>query len=411
MTREAELRQALNVAFEAAKGYRDRAAKEKRALNSEEEVAWTKAGADVVSLTKLLEEEMRSGDTEKLLQGQPAVKPPVPAGGDEPKADTQKRTAAFYDWVRRGYNGMAEENRSLLIPGKDQEVRALSIASGAAGQYTIPTDLESQVMVAMLSYSGVLQAGPNIITTDGGNPINYPTLNDTANVAEILGENTGVAEQDIAFGQKTIGAYKYSSKMIRVPIELLQDTAVDLENIIRTALAERFGRKYNTDLTTGNGTTAPEGLNTFATLGKTTAGAAAVTSDEILDLIHSVDPAYRDGARLMMNDATLLAVMKLKDSQNQYLFQVSAREGAPSTIHGRRFTINQAMPSMATTNRFMLFCNLNPYYVVRRAMGISMLRLTERYAELGQVAFLAFARMDAKGIDAGGGAIKYMRNA
>jgi HK97 family phage major capsid protein len=198
--------------------------------------------------------------------------------------------------------------------------------------------------------------------------------------------------------------------MIKVPRELLQDSAVDVEALLRSALAERAGRITNEHLTTGDGSTQPQGIVTASTLGKTAAAAVAFTSNEILDLIHSVDPAYRPNARLMFHDTTLKAILQLTDSQNRPLFQPSNRDGAPATVHGYRFSINNDMAVPAAAARFMLFGDFK-YLLFRRAAGFDLLRLNERFAEANQVAFVGFWRMDSKFIDASGGAVKYMRNA
>lgn len=385
---------------------------EKRALNTEEQAAFEKASTDLTNQHKTIEAEERSAEVAAKLAEKQADKEEkrLPGGSDD---DTVKRARdAFGMYIRVGFAGLNDEQRSLISKHRssDPELRALSVVTNTAGQYTVPTEWSDQVVTAMKDYSGVLDAGPTIINTSGGAPIQYPTMNDTANVASIVAENTAVTDLDIAFGAVTIGAYKYTSRMIKIPIELLQDTVVDVEGLIRAAMAERFGRGYNAHLTTGDGSTQPQGIVTASTLGKTAAAAVAFTSNEILDLIHSVDVAYRPKARLMFHDTTLKAILQLLDSQNRPLFQLSNRDGAPATVHGYRFSINNDMAVPAAAAKFMLYGDFS-YLLVRRAMGIDILRLTERFAEVGQVAFVGFSRMDAKFIDASGGAVKYMRNA
>lgn len=302
---------------------------------------------------------------------------------------------AYRSYLHHGFDRMPEEHRSILTSA-NPEFRALSATTTTAGGFTVPQDFGDSIVTALKAYGGIEQAGARIMPTDGGNPLPWPRSTDVANVGELLAENTAAAEQDVAFTQFQLDAYKYSSKMIKVPLELLQDTAFDLEAWLIERLAERLGRITNTHFTTGTGTGQPNGVVTASTLGKTTAGVAAVTSDEILDLIHSLDPAYRQSGtcRLMFNDTTLKAVLQLKDSQNRPLFQPSYRESAPATIHGYPFTINQDMASMATGVKFMLFGDFK-YYIIRRVKALAMVRLSERYAEAYQVAFVGFMRTDA----------------
>ena len=132
------------------------------------------------------------------------------------------------------------------------------------------TDLEK----ALKDYNGPRQVADVMRTTDGAT-MPWPTVNDTSNVGELLGENTGVAEADPTYGVVNFGAYKYSSKMVQVPSELLEDSAFDLGRELFELLGERLGRIQATHFTTGTGVSQPQGVVTGATLGKTAASATA----------------------------------------------------------------------------------------------------------------------------------------
>src|SRR5262249_1198337 len=149
-----------------------------------------------------------------------------------------------------------------------------------------------------------------------------PTVNDTANVGEIINENSAVNQQDVAFGQLVLGAFKYSSKMILVSVELLQDNAINLAAFLGDALGTRIGRITNTHFTVGAGTRLPKGLVVAAASGKVglTGQTTSVIFDDLVDLEHSVDPSYRQGARFMFHDKTLAALKKIKDTQGRPLF-------------------------------------------------------------------------------------------
>ena len=105
---------------------------------------------------------------------------------------------------------------------------------------------------------------------------------------------------------------------------------------------------------------------TASTAGKVAAGVAAITSDEIIDLIHSVDPAYRMSPRtaFMLNDQTLAAVRKLKDGDGNYLWQMgNIQNGVPQSLLGYSVRINQAMDSLAASKKVMLFGDFGKYFV------------------------------------------------
>lgn len=318
----------------------------------------------------------------------------VPAGGGEQRTTEQ----AFDEYLRRGLDGLSDQDRALV-----REMRAQGTTTDGAGGYTIPTGFVADLIKSLKAWGPMLDPGiTRELVTASGNQIEMPALNDTSNTGVRLAENTAAtSEGDLVFTQKVLDAYKYSSGPILVSNELLQDSALPFEQIVRDAMAERIARKVNADLTTGDGTGDPNGIVTASSLGKTTASATALTFDEIMDLVHSVDPAYRTTAtcRFMFNDATLLVLRKLKDGDGNYLWQPpDGRSSAPAKILGYDYAVNQAMDTIAAAKKVMLFGDFNRY-VVRRVREFAVRRLAERYAEFDQVGFIGFARYDGELLD------------
>jgi HK97 family phage major capsid protein len=178
-----------------------------------------------------------------------------------------------------------------------------------------------------------------------------------------------------------------------------------------SALGTRIGRITNRDFTLGTGSANPNGIVNAATLGKTgaTGQQASVIYGDLVDLEHSVDPAYRAGARFMMHDQSLKVIKKLVDSQGRPLWMPGLVGGAPDTILGYPFTINQDLATMATSAKSILFGDFSKY-IIRDVAEVSVLRLDERFAEFHQVAFLAFARVDGDLLDAGTNPVKWYAN-
>jgi HK97 family phage major capsid protein len=279
----------------------------------------------------------------------------------------------------------------------------------AAGGYTVPQDFQRELEVALLSFGGMREAARVVRTTSGAD-LPWPTSNDTSNEGEILGENAEANEQDIVFGSRTLKAHKYSSKLIRVPVELLQDSAINLPSEIGSRLGERIGRVTNRHFTTGAGTTEPEGIVTGATLGVTAASATAITYDELVNLEHSVNAAYRKNATFMFSDATLAAIKKLKDSDGRPLWMAGLTEKEPDRILGYKYVINDDVADMASTAKSIVFGDFQKY-MIRDVQDVVLLRLDERFAEFGQVAFLAFSRHDGALLDAGTRPVKFLQQA
>lgn len=330
---------------------------------------------------------------------------------DPAERDTQLRKA-YDSFLRHGISGLTDDERQLMqaryVPGHNigqsggSEARAQATTPDAAGGYLVPEGFWNRIQETLLAYGNV-QDVSNVISTETGNDLPWPTNDDTANEGEILGENTQIVEQDLTLGVKTLGAYKYTSKSIRVSWELLQDNAFNLEQFIARKFGERLGRIYNRHQTLGTGTNQPDGVAVGTTTGKTAAAVAAITYEEVVDLVHSVDPAYRAGGntRFMFNDLVLSALRKIRDDSGgagtgMPMFQPSPQLGEPDTILGQPFSINNHMAGTIEASALVaLFGDFSAFYVVRQVQGISVVRLTERYADYGQVGMFAWGRMDA----------------
>lgn len=263
------------------------------------------------------------------------------------------------------------EERAVLKRGAASfESRAQTAGTTTAGGYTVPTELMNQIAKAMKAWGPMYDEDvATSITTSSGNPMKLPTVDDTAVVAVAHTEGTALTDDggsDVTFGQKSLDAYAFDTEFIRFSWELDTDSIFSMEALLGDLLGERLSRIANTQLTTGTGSSAPNGVVTASALGKTAAGAAAITSDEIIDLLHSVDPAYRTSpkAAFMFNDATLQYIRKLKDGQGNYLWQMGdVTKGAPGTLLGYRYWVNQAMASIATAQKTVLFGDFGKYFV------------------------------------------------
>jgi HK97 family phage major capsid protein len=334
----------------------------------------------------------------------------------EDESDKAERQA-FRSWIRHGFDRLTPDERSIMARRSvhlgEQEQRDLSAFTGASGGFTVPQGFVAELERAMKDYSGVIAAPTRKLNTTTGNDMPWPTVTDTANTGELIGENTAVANQDpTSFGAVTLKAYLFSSKSVLVPLTLLQDSGVPIEQLLADLLAERLGRIINTFLTTGTGTNQPQGIVTASTLGRTAAAAGAITYDELVDLQHSVDQSYRrQQPAWMFNDTTLAALRKLKDSDGRPIWQPSAdasmQGGPPGTLLGNPYFINQDMANIGAGNRSVVYGSFQKY-IVRQVREVTLVRLTERYMERMQIGFFGFMRLDGRAINAGGNPIKHL---
>ncbi|WP_457659581.1 phage major capsid protein [Sinorhizobium medicae] len=329
------------------------------------------------------------------------------APGAAEKTSAEKYADAFRTFVRGGRSQLSAEQRGIL---KSYEERAQSVGTNTAGGYLVPVIFQEELVKSLKAWGPMMDPGvTRMLTTATGAALTFPTMNDTANVGALIAENTQVSLAEIAFGTKTIDAFKYTSGVVLVSDELLQDAVLDVESIIRDAMAERIGRIANTHLTTGDGSSKPNGIVTAATA-VAAADDVTITFDDLIELEHSVDPAYRSDSscRWMFNDATLKSLRKIKNLEGDYIWQpADVKAGAPAQILGYGYSINQAMASIAASAKPVAFGAMNKY-IVRSVKEFAIKRLVERYADYGQVGFIGFTRFDGELLDTA--AVKVLQN-
>lgn len=324
---------------------------------------------------------------------------------EKERADLEAST--FRTWMRHGPSALNEAQRAVF---NQRFQNALGTSPDTAGGFTVPQGFYATLIDAQLAYGGMI-AEAYVFDTATGNTLPIPTDNDTSNKGAILGENTQVSQQDVAFGAITLNAWTYSSKLVLVSNQLLQDTVFNLDAFLAGKLGTRLARIENDHFTTGTGASQPSGVVTAATLGATGATGETTTLiyDDLVELEHSVDPAYRMGAKFMMHDTTLKIIKKLKDGIGRPLWMPGLIVKEPDTINGYSYSINQSMAVPAANAKSIVFGDLKNYFI-RRVSGVQTLRLTERYADFNQVGFLAFQRMDGALIDAGTHPVKYFQH-
>lgn len=342
---------------------------------------------------------------------QEAIQNGVIEGFERIARDQNSEAASIHaKWLRGGPDALSAEDMAVIR-------NTMSTTTPAEGGYTVQTDVATSVLDALKAFGGMREVA-EVMRTERGNPLSYPTSDGTAETGEIIPENTTATALDVSFGTKSLPVYKFSSKVIAVPFELLTDSSIDIEAFVRNRIVQRLGRITNTMFTTGTGSAQPTGVVTAATTGVTAANGTsqvtAVTYDSLVDLQHSVDPAYRQNARWMFNDTTLRQIRKIKDAENRPIFvpgyESSVPGGAPDMLLGAPITINQDMASMAASAKSIAYGDFS-YYKIRDVMDITMFRFTDSaYTKLGQVGFLAWMRSGGNLIDVGG-AVKLFVNA
>lgn len=329
--------------------------------------------------------------------------------------DKGSKDASYYaKWLKAGDSGLSASEWADIR-------NTMSTTTTTEGGFTVQSDVASSLIDSLKAFGG-MRSVATILRTERGNPLSFPTSDGTSEVGEWIAENVTATAADPVFGSRSLPVFKASSKVAAVPYELLQDSQIDIEAYVNGRLAKRLGRITNTGYTVGTGSAQPNGVITAATTGVTAANSTsqvtAIIYDSVINLIHSVDPAYRalGNCKFMMNDASVKVLRQIKDGQSRPIFvpgydgtSGGAALSAPDTLCGYPIVVNQDVAVMAAGAKSIAFGDFS-YYYIRDAMDISMFRFTDSaYAKVGQVGFLAWMRSGGNLLDTG--AIRLFVNA
>ena len=384
-----ELREKRAKAWEAAKAFLDSHRKENGVLSAEDDAAYTRMEQEITDLGKEIArlERQEALDAElnrpvnKPLTGKPGGKADADGGED-------KTGRASDDYRRNFWNAMRSKAPMPAV------TNALQIGTDSEGGYLVPDEYE-RTLVEALEEENIFRQMAKVIKTSSGDR-KIPVVA-TKGTASWIDEEGAFPESDDSFGQVSIGAYKLGT-MIKVSEELLNDSVFDLPSYISREFARRIGAKEEEAFFTGDGKGKPLGVLAAtggAETGVTAASATAVTADELMDLYYSLKSPYRKKSVWVLNDSTIKAIRKLKDSTGQYLWQPSLTAGAPDTILGRPVRTSAYMPAIAAGAKTIAFGDFSYYWIADR-QGRSFKRLNELFAATGQVGFLASQRVDGK---------------
>jgi HK97 family phage major capsid protein len=326
----------------------------------------------------------------------------LPQNGQNQQGNPATANRTLFDKLLR--NGP-----TALTPAEHATIRnTMSTGTGNQGGYSVQTDVAMELISAIAGYRGVRDRASRIVTASGA-PLGYPTSDGTSEEGEIVAENGTANSADPTFGTVPLNTYKFGSKVITVPIELLQDSNIDVIALVNQRVRDRIGRIQNKKFTIGAGTTEPFGITVAASVGKTgtTGQTTSVIYDDLVDLQESIDYAYDQGGNLgwMMSQSIRKVVRKIKDTAGRPIWTPSYDAGIAGAkadqLLGADIQLNNAMPTPAANAVSIAYGDLSRY-MVRDALEVTIFRFEDSvYLSKGQIGFLAWARSGGNLLDTG----------
>ena len=375
-----ELRTKRATLWNTMEGFLDTHRNDKGILSADDDATYSNMEKDLDDLTNEIKRMERREAREAELS-KPVNKPITEKPDQAAKPEKTGRASAAY-----------KEDFGRHLRGKTPLHNVLSESVDQDGGYLVPEEFEKQIITG-LDEVNVLRSLAKVIPTHHDRKI---PISVGHSVATWTAENAAYTESNPTFGQKQIDAFKLTD-LVRVSIELLQDSEFDLESYIAAEFARAFGIAEEQAFCVGTGTNQPTGIFTAngGTVGVTAAAANAITLDEIISLVYSLKSPYRKNAKFLMNDATIPLLRKLKDNNSTYLWQPSVQAGQPDKLLGFEIYTSPYAPTVEAGAYAIAFGDFKNYWIGDR-MGRTTQRLNELYATNGQIGYVATERVDGK---------------
>ncbi len=334
--------------------------------------------------------------------------PPINAGFSSGTDDNVTGTPEY----REAFNKFCRKGTPIEMSLGAAEQRTYSGLSDAANGVLVPVGFQRELEARLLAFGQMRQAC-RVISTAAGNPLPWPTMDDTANAGTWLAEAAPVNQTNPTYSNVQLGASMLSSDMVLISVQLLQDSAFNMEQELAQAFGTRLGRGLNKAYTVGDGSVIPiTGLLTALTAvggrsvtavgssandGGSETGGTTIGTDDFSNLIAGLDVAYRQdpSCAFMAHQSTFDTVRKLKDKYGRPVWEVSLAQGEPDKIYGYKYFYNNALPTIAVNAKTVIFGAFHKY-IIRDVLGMTLVRYNELFMQNHQIGFEAFLRSDGK---------------
>ncbi|MGD8327197.1 MAG: phage major capsid protein [Sphingomonadales bacterium] len=268
------------------------------------------------------------------------------------------------------------------------ESKSLNIGNPADGGYAVPEVIDESIDRLLTDISPVRSVA-NVVQVGSSN---YKKLISTTGPASgWVGETAARPETDTPnFAEITppLGEIYANPAATQA---MLDDAFFDVEAWLSEELATEFGAMEGAAFINGDGVNKPKGILSYATdvaedsarafgtlqhisTGVSGAFPATDPSDILVDLVHELRPAYRQGAVFLMNTNTLAQIRKFKDADGNYLWRPGLGEGSPATLLGYPVMEAEDMPDIGADSLSIAFGNFNRGYLIADRMGTRILR-------------------------------------
>lgn len=312
-----------------------------------------------------------------------------PGNTAQAKAKDEEQ-AAFAAAFRKGFQDMDTNHAYKVAQQKRRELegKAVTIATAADGGYAVPEEISRSIESLILRQSGVVANVKNV-TVGTSDYKELVSIHGTTSgwVAE-TGSRTETGTANLRERAPTWGElYAYP----KVSNWSLEDIFFNVVDWLVADASQGMAKALDAAIYNGNGSGKPTGI--FNGTPVTTAdynsplraatviqyvpcdakSPQAVNADDLIDLVYTLAPGYRSGAKFYMNTLTQGHVRKFKDTDGQYLWQPSLQAGQPDRFLGYEVVTWEDLASPTTADGFStVFGDMSRAYVLAQRTGLAI---------------------------------------
>lgn len=396
MKRLNELRAQRNTLVTQARGLLDKAEAEKRGLSTDEQTQYDKIFADQESLRSQIQTEERQLDLERELAGQEGQRSRQAGNDDDANLTEEQRSA----------RARSQAFRTLLTDGaralNPDQWRALSAGAAALGGFTVAPEEFVTTLIKAVDDEVFVRRYANRLRITKSQNLGAPTLDADPADSDWTGEiQTGSEDSTMAFGKREMIPSPLA-KRIKVSNKLLAVSALPIENLVAQRLAYKFAITQEKAFFLGTGANQPLGVFTAHNSGVPTGRdvstgntTTAITFDGLISAKYGLKSQHQKKARWAFHRDGVAMIAKLKDNNNQYLWQPSKKEGEPDMVLGLPMDMSEYVPNTFTTGKYVgILANWGEGYWIADAMDLQVQVLKELYAETNQTGYIGRLETD-----------------
>lgn len=348
----------------------------------------TKSDLDAINETQ---KALKSEYKERFDKFEAALGRPMKGSPEESKQVLREKKDVMLDWARKGPNEMDPEMKQIAI-----EQKLLSVGNDVQAGFLAPPEWIQELIKAEVEMSP-MRALARVRSTSRVSA-HVPKRTGTFAGTWVAEQGTRSETTGLQYGLEEIPTHELYA-LVDVTEQMLEDSVFDLESELDMEFTEQFAVAEGTSFITGNGAGKPEGILEHSAVATTVSGSAATIADAngqgngIIDLYHDIKTAYARNASWVLNRSTLGEVRKLKDGNNNYIWQMGLGDLRPSTILSAPYTEMPDMPDQAANAKPIAFGDFRRAYTIMDRISMSVLRDPFTQATSGAIRFIARKRV------------------